>query len=433
MIESLKELVCMQENKSIIFLNALNGCWVKMPQNTYQKWTRTERAGRKLAEYLQERYQLFQQPDEHPDVLQSVYWAVTGSCNMKCGFCTMNASPDVNQNNDLTLEEIHRILIPNLLELAPKKLVLTGGEPFKRSDIHNILKMIEENFYLERITLQTNGLLMTVNDVHQIVKYIGAIEFSVENLFPESEELCKMRLIFDACRETGLMMSFSFVASDLTTRYIKKALDLCHEYQATFALRIVSMLGRAKENHNKDEINEEDCKLKLYIEILRYILKKGYFEEQMVNIFLFTPQIRRNCGAFGNICAIRPDGQVYMCQNFKFDRYLLGNIRTDTIQNVKKELLYRLQSDSFIEEFRVWRPTVCEECKVKFFCSGPCAAELAENRPVEPDRCSIKKELLRFNLFYKDRRKTIKENLEMLLKLLTSEADLTGYPDQVTI
>ncbi len=426
MMERLKELICIQENGSIIFINVANGRWVKMPQHTYQRCTKTEHSGRKLTEYLQERYQLFQQPDVGHPVLKSVYWAVTGSCNMKCGFCTMNAGPDVTRIDDLTLEEVQYILIPKLLELGPEKLVLTGGEPFIRTDICNILKMIRENFYQEMITLQTNGLLMTLKDVRQIEQYIGSIEFSVENLFPDSGQLRKMKLIFDACKKAGVMMSFSYVATDQTKCYIKNALDLCHEYQAAFALRIVSMLGRAKNNHNKDEINGEDCKLKLYIELLRYILEKGYFEEQMVNIFLFTPQIRRNCGAFGNICAIRPDGIIYMCQNFKSDRYSLGNIRTDTIQTVKKEIIHRLQSDRFIDEFRVQRPTVCKECQVRFFCSGPCTAELAENHSVVLDRCSVKKELLRFNLFYKDRKKTIKENLQILLKLLTAEASLSG-------
>lgn len=414
-----KKLPCIRENGQFIFVSPENRRWVRMPQRVYRKYAETPYGGRLLTKALQEKYQLSQPLEEQENLMRSVYFAVTGSCNMCCSFCTMNSGPFVSREADMSLEEIRDNVLPKILEIKPEKLILTGGEPFVRPDMVEIIKLFGENIDTRRITLQTNGLLMTEDIVHEIASYIGAIEYSIEPLFENKNLLRKMIKIFEICRSEQIPLSFSFVAHDGTAAYLKEALDLCHEFGAYFSLRIVSMLGRAKENHASDRIASEAVQETIYSEALRYVLEKKYYEDQITGIFLTTPQIRKSCGAFGNICAIHADGRVYMCENFKEDRYSFGNIRKDSVPELKGRLREKMNTESLRKEFVENRPKLCRKCKVNYFCTGPCSAVCAENKVRGQDLCGMKKRLLEFNLFYHTQKKSKEENLKKLLLYLT--------------
>lgn len=417
-MERLEELVCIQENGQIVFANSENGCWVKMPLSVYQKYTYAERDSQRLCEFLQKKYNLFQPAVKKEELLRSVYFAVTGKCNMCCSFCTMNSSPDVSQDVDLTLEEIKNIVVPKLKELRPKKIVLTGGEPFTRADMCEILELFGNNFDKNIITLQTNGLLLTTDMISRIADYVGAIEFSIENLFLNKEQLSRMKEIFTECKLEGILLSFSFVANDATKVYIKEAIDLSHMFHAVFSLRIVSMMGRARKNHANDDIKRESSKMEVYTDVLRHIIDMGYYEEEIAGMFLFQPQLRKNCGALGKICAIHADGKVYMCENFKNDRYSLGSIRQHSIMQIKKRVPEKIKSKKFVGKFIEEKSKLCEYCKVKAFCAGHCVAELAENIEEPKDACVVREKLLCFNLFYKNKMDSIEGNLKNLYNYL---------------
>lgn len=414
----LEELSCLEENGQLIFVNTENRSWVRMPQYVYHRYVDLPDGDRLLAERIQEKYHLFQPADENKALLQSVYFAVTGRCNLCCGFCTMNSGPQVSRECDMTLEEIRGIVLPKILEINPKKVVLTGGEPFARNDMIEIIKLFGENFDKYRITLQTNGLLMTEEMIDEISNYIGAIEFSIENLFENDGHLQRMKKIFEMCQSKRIPLSFSFVVHDKTVDYLKAALDLCYEFDAYFSMRMVSMLGRAKINHASDRIKEEKIQEAVYIEVLRYVLEKKYFKEQITGVFLSLPQIRKNCGAFGNICAIHADGQIYMCENFKEERYSFGNIKKESVALLRMQLIKKMNTDSFQKEFLENKPEACQKCKVNCFCTGPCSAVCAENPTQMITVCRVKKRLLQFNLFYHTQKKTAEENLQNLLVYL---------------
>lgn len=411
----LERLFCARENGQLIYANTENGRWVKMPQKVYQQYQEKPFGRWKLENYLQDKYRLFQKTENNAGLLHSVYFAVTGRCNMRCGFCTMNAGPDIDAGNELTRDEILDVVIPKLKKLNPKKIVLTGGEPFTRVDIMDIIGAFGMNFDRNIITLQTNGLLLTSDMPEQLAGSVGAIEFSIESLFYNPEQLRQMRGVFDACKAAGIALSFSYVVTDHTVAHIEAALDLCHEYRAGFTLRMVSMLGRARTNNRNDRITQENCKMEIYLRLLRYIIARKYYEETITGMFLFQPQLRKYCGAYGNICAIHADGRVYMCENFKEKRYTLGNIREDELCTIQRSVADKIRTDSYIREFADAKSDICGSCNAGVFCSGSCIAEKAENPTTEMDTCLIKSKLLHFNLFYKDKDKTTEENLKKLL------------------
>lgn len=90
--------------------------------------------------------------------LFQVIFHVTGRCNSRCAFCF--AWKNLNKNiKDLSLEEI-RLISKNMPDFP--WLMLSGGEPFLRKDIDEIVKIFYVNNGVRHITIPTNCLLPSI-------------------------------------------------------------------------------------------------------------------------------------------------------------------------------------------------------------------------------------------------------------------------------
>jgi radical SAM protein with 4Fe4S-binding SPASM domain len=97
--------------------------------------------------------------------LQFIFF-ITSRCNLHCKHCFY--LDNLNKyNNDLSLEEIDKMTrgTGNLLWVA-----LTGGEPFLRHDIADIVEIFHRNTNFYLLTISTNGLQTqdTINAVRKM-------------------------------------------------------------------------------------------------------------------------------------------------------------------------------------------------------------------------------------------------------------------------
>ncbi|MDD3279712.1 MAG: radical SAM protein [Lachnospiraceae bacterium] len=88
--------------------------------------------------------------------IRSVHWSVTGRCNLNCRHCYMSA-PD-QKYRDLTREECFRV-IRQFYEANVQTVSITGGEPFVRTDLFQILDYINQ-MGMEVSQIYTNGTLL---------------------------------------------------------------------------------------------------------------------------------------------------------------------------------------------------------------------------------------------------------------------------------
>ncbi len=86
--------------------------------------------------------------------LEGFFLFVTSRCNSNCKTCFYH--DQLNSNQDMTFEEIK-----TMSETAPNfdKLWMSGGEPFMRNDLVEIIKLFYDNNHARVINLPTNGLL----------------------------------------------------------------------------------------------------------------------------------------------------------------------------------------------------------------------------------------------------------------------------------
>ena len=89
-----------------------------------------------------------------PVRLESLFLFVTSTCNSLCRTCFY--WEELNQGRDLSFDQIARIS-----QTAPQfhKLWISGGEPFLRKDLAEIVEVFYYNNHVRALNLPTNGLL----------------------------------------------------------------------------------------------------------------------------------------------------------------------------------------------------------------------------------------------------------------------------------
>ena len=105
---------------------------------------------------------------------------VTERCNARCKHCfgSFSSKPE-NGKEELTLEEIGKISknMDNLLYLLP-----TGGEPFLREDLPDIINVFYRNNRLRNVGIPTNGSLTkkVVTSVRKILSLCTDVHLGVD-------------------------------------------------------------------------------------------------------------------------------------------------------------------------------------------------------------------------------------------------------------
>ena len=110
-----------------------------------------------------------------------VQYAVTKKCNLDCGMCGSNTSR--KEEEDLNLHEIEKLAV-TLDKLNIGIILLTGGEPFIRDDISEIISIFSKKGFTVR--LQTNGILASEDKIKSAYQAgMREITISLNSLDPQ--------------------------------------------------------------------------------------------------------------------------------------------------------------------------------------------------------------------------------------------------------
>ena len=97
---------------------------------------------------------------------------VTNRCTMRCTFCSVPELP----HRDMTLTEIEHCL-DRLAEVGVPVVGITGGEPFVRKDVADIVYAIERRKM--KTTMVTNGDLLTPERMGQLKRARNIVHFAL--------------------------------------------------------------------------------------------------------------------------------------------------------------------------------------------------------------------------------------------------------------
>ena len=126
---------------------------------------------------------------------------VTDRCNARCKHCLLaDGVHKPDKSSELTLEEIEVLSkkMDPLLFLLP-----TGGEPFLRDDLGEIIKLFYKNNRVQNVGIPTNGfftekIVRIIKDILETCPNLDlGVDVSIDGVREKHDEIRGVRGLFD--------------------------------------------------------------------------------------------------------------------------------------------------------------------------------------------------------------------------------------------
>jgi Fe-coproporphyrin III synthase len=109
--------------------------------------------------------------------LDAVYLHVTKACNLDCIYCYFSAG--YPEDDELSTKEM-AVILEDICNLEPNKIVFTGGEPLLRDDLIELAQICKAFNANSRLALTTNGSLIDQNNAAELVQNFHDIRISID-------------------------------------------------------------------------------------------------------------------------------------------------------------------------------------------------------------------------------------------------------------
>ncbi len=139
--------------------------------------------------------------DSHGREIDYLRIAVTDRCNLRCTYCMPAEGIDYVERSELLSYEEILDITEIMVSLGIKKIRITGGEPFVRKDLMNLLEAIVERYPSIQLHITTNGTLIGPYISRLEELGIAGINFSLDTLQKEKFFLITRRDEFDPVYE----------------------------------------------------------------------------------------------------------------------------------------------------------------------------------------------------------------------------------------
>ena len=191
--------------------------------------------------------------------------SITDRCNLRCGYCMPECGvPSVSHDMILRFDEIVR-LVKIFCSLGIKNVKITGGEPLVRKGTVDLIKDIKSVEGIEKVSMTTNGILLSENLGALAEAGIDSINISLDTLDRQKymkitgfDGLNTVLKAIDECRAfPEIKVKINAVTlADYNRDEICALADFASEAGAT--LRFIEMmpigLGTGFDGYSQDEI-----------------------------------------------------------------------------------------------------------------------------------------------------------------------------------
>jgi len=316
--------------------------------------------------------------------LQTITVRVTKACNLRCLQCYSISGKKLK--DELSLKEIKKI-IEQAKELGAVRIFFTGGEPFIRPDILDILRYADDNKFA--ICISTNGTLLNKDTINFLksLKHLRTLQISIDGL-QETHDLIRgvkgtfgkavlcTKLAREVFKDSDAKIVLVFVMMEKNKREVLKVYELAISLGVdAFGVLPLYPVKRSEEAEDisieeKYKISQDLCKI--------YMTKKPKTKVGLLVPPLLIPkplkEVEYGCGyvcSFPAMLGVDANGDIAPCDGlFNFRNFILGNI--------KKDSLKKLWNHSLMKKLREIKPNdlegVCKNCKHLSFCMGGCRA-----------------------------------------------------------
>ncbi len=280
--------------------------------------------------------------------LRQLFWNVTHKCNFACQVCFSNSGPEAP--DELTTDEA-KAMVLNAHESGVKDIVVSGGEPFMREDMVEILAYMKQLGMTGRIA--SNGATVTPELIGRLRRetLTEAFQISLDTLDPElyaevhgapAENLGAALSALEYIHEAGMHTTVSTRLTPKTLPGIPALLDMAAaKGWATVTVHCPVLTGRSEGAFPPDA----DVLAELQPVLDHFLGVSGrWVVETNIPWARFHPTIRRlsrqmrvvhaGCGAARWRLAIGASGSISPCICVDRTQLEMGNVRTDDLGQV---------------------------------------------------------------------------------------------------
>lgn len=273
--------------------------------------------------------------------MKTAYIHVTNQCNYSCIYCYSNSGSKTD--GELSGKEIIE-LVSNLIDHDVGKIVITGGEPFLREDLVEILRAIKKlNSSYVPICVNSNGSLINEKTARKIVGTIDEFRISIDGTETINDIIRGFGTYREAIRAFRTLIKFGFepIAGITISEKNYRSVPLLIEELSNNGVKRIKLsplrsIGRARAN-------QEDADISKHLRYIREVVDLTSFEYSTIDL---NSEIS-HCGV-GHFLNILANGDVFPCHVLCGEFFRLGNIRTDSLENLLNgDRLTRLRSIDF--------------------------------------------------------------------------------------
>ncbi len=266
---------------------------------------------------------------------------ITGRCPLRCMHC--DSWKKYDKHIELNIKELND-LFQDIYNTGCRAINITGGEPFVRDDLFEILHIIQDCGFID-VTLNTNGFYLNEEKIKELKKYhIKNIGISIDG---DSEVHNKIRRHYrayekavnavDLCVDYGFPVTLAMVLTRFNYNKIFHVLDIAGKKGCKAVLQpALKTLHYSSESIGEIEIRDEIPALKKEVDKIKYhkhrhVLNNSNEHLDMIVEYLADPQsVNIPCHVGYHRSHIMPDGAVMACLAMG----KIGNIRHECFSNL---------------------------------------------------------------------------------------------------
>lgn len=285
----------------------------------------------------------------------------TSRCNANCPHCyNYDRQSNAAKDNELSLEEINKI---SSSFGHIKALTISGGEPFLRDDLKDIVAIFYKNNKLQYVSFHTNAFLgkkvvQTISDILKNLKDltvivcvsidgIGELHDQIRGVPKGFDKMCQTVEELEKIKRTfnNLYLISSTIYSQTTQESFQKTIDFIRQNFKTVKPAPCFIRGEVRSNkekkidinYYKDFLKQSHNNIDRSIKPFSFMALKETLDwmthEIVLKNYLNATQTIP-CQAGRKLVVIYENGDVYPCELFS-ERF--GNVR-DVDYDIKKIL-----------------------------------------------------------------------------------------------
>lgn len=321
--------------------------------------------------------------------------ALTGACNLTCGYCSYNATRGARHADDLSTAQL-LALFAELGALGVMRVTLTGGEPLLRPDFLELVQAVVENRM--RFCVNTNGVLLTpaLADALVATRRLDRVQVSIDGAEAWVNDHNRGRGAFDGAiaglrllADRDVPRAARLTLTRFTADHLEAALDALLALCPTVGVSELMPFGRGGNAYDKMAMSPAQRARAAEV-LVRYAERHPGASTPAGPLASAREQARyealvaagcdhggngsghlSSCGGFHETLAILHDGSLVPCIQIPGAR--LGKVGEVDIGEV-------WQTHQTLREFRGrWQVRLesvdhCRGCKYIPFCHGGCPA-----------------------------------------------------------